>query len=720
MSIIQRIRDKGALISAIVIALALLGFILMDAFAGRTGVGGSSSSTVGKINGHKVDYNSFNYKVQAYQERGGGGENAAQQAIEEAWKAEIDSVLLTEQFDELGLSVTDKEINDILFGANPPQDLRQRFTDSATGQYNAREAQQFVNQLKKSSRAEEKDQLAAYIQNQHNTRLVEKFTALFTNTAYYPDWYLQKRNANNSIISKVSFVAVPYSTIPDSSVKVSDDEIDAYVREHRKLFEQKEETRSISYVLFSARPTAADSAAARAQLMELRPVFDTVTQYTTFIQKNSTLPYYDGYISKENIQNPNKDSILSGPVGASYGPYLDEGQPGQPSQLVLSKIVDVKTIPDTVKVRHILVSLYQQDPNTGQRFQIRDEASAKKLIDSVQGLLQAGQSFDSLVLKFSEDPGSKNTGGVYENVVSGRMVPTFNDFIFTGKTGDIGVVKTDYGYHLVEIMSQTGSAQGYKIAYLARPVISSPDTENEAQNAANMFAGDSRDLKSFNENWEKNLRNKGINKMQANDIMPMSWGVQGITGANRRFVKAIFEADKGDIVGPERIGDDYIVAVVTEVNKAGLQNASRARMVVEPVLRNKKKAEMIRKNIGQVTTLEAVASKMGQQIQTVDSVRFAGGSMISFENKIVGAAANMANNGKVITEPISGQQGVYVVRVDYVGTTPVEAANLDMQRAQLEAQARQMMSSQMQYGNHPLLDPLKRAAKIKDYRSEFF
>lgn len=302
------------------------------------------------------------------------------------------------------------------------------------------------------------------------------------------------------------------------------------------------------------------------------------------------------------------------------------------------------------------------------------------------------------------------------------MVPPFNDFIFTHKTGETGVVKTDFGYHFIEILSQKGSSPAYKIAYLAKPILASQETENAAENAATIFAGDSRNEKSFNENWEKNLKSKGINKLSATDIRPLDFSVQGVNGTSRKFIKDVFQADKGDVVGPERIGDSYIVAIVTDVAKAGVASVAQVRPAIEPLLRNKKKAEQIKNNIGAISTLEAVAAKVNQQVQTLDSVHFSGANnMLGYEPKILGASFNLANKGKVVPEAIAGQAGVYVLRVDNTSTVPVETADIEAQRQMMETQTRQRMMQQMQYGGgNPFTEPLKKAANVKDNRAKFF
>lgn len=728
MSVIQKIRDKYARWAVIAIALSLLGFIMMDAFAGKGGgLFSGRNTTVGKINGKKIDYQDFAKKVDAAEkfqrEQQGGdlGESGRQQIIQSVWDQEVSDVVLAKQYDELGLAVSEKELRDILFGANPPQDLKQRFTDPKTGIYNGVQAQQFINQIKKQGAQQDKDQLNQYLESLENDRLMTKYTSLLANSTYFPKWFIEKKNVDNSLMAKVSFVSIPYSSISDSAVKVSDKEIQDYIDEHKKDFEQKEELRSVSFVSFSAAPNGSDSSATKDALMQLKPQFDTLTNYEGFITKNSSLPYYAGFISKSAIQQPNKDSILKAPVGVVYGPYLDNGQNGSNAAFVLSKIIDEKVLPDTVKVRHILIAT-QQQTQTGEMAPVREDSTAKHLIDSIQNLYKSGTSFDTLVAKFSEDPGSKKTGGVYDNVTTGRMVPTFNDFIFTHKAGETGIIKTPFGYHFIEILSQKGSSPAYKIAYLAKPILASQETENAAENAATVFAGDSRNEKTFNDNWEKNLKPKGINKLSANDIKPLDFSIQGVNGASRKFVKDVFDADKGDVIGPERIGDSYVVAVLTGIAKEGMASVALVRPAIEPLLRNKKKAEQIKSNLGNISTLEAVAAKVNQQVQSIDSVHLSGANnVLGYEPKVLGAVFNPANKGKVVTEAIPGQAGVYVIRVDNTSTVPVETASVEVQRQMMETQSRQRMMQQMQYGGgNPFVDPLKKAADIKDNRAKFF
>lgn len=715
MSVIQKIRDKYARWAVVAIALALLGFILMDAFSSRSGLlGGGPGNTIGKVNGKSIERKNFDKKVEEFLAQ--YGEGSRSQIINGVWDQEVSNILIRDQADKLGLTVTEKEMREVLYGANPPQFLAKYFTDQ-NGKFDAISAQQQVNQILKKGAPGQADYdfITSNIDLAKSQRLMSKYMALMMNTIYFPKWMVEKKNADNSLAAKLNYVAVPYASIPDSTVVITDEQIRTYMKENMDQFEREKETRSVEYVLFSIAPSTADSAAVRNEVENLKPQFASATDPAAFVaRQTTTLPFDSTYHGKTTIQVPAKDSIFNTPVGGVYGPYLDQ------SNYVLAKVLDVKSLPDSVKSRHILIGTV--NPQTGQP--TLPDSLAKKRIDSIAAAINAGANFDSLALKFSDDEGSKSKGGVYEtsSQQAQGFVPEFRDFIlFDGKPGDRKVVKTQFGWHLIEVLSHINIQPHYKIAYLGKKILPSEETDNQARNAASMFAGDSRDAKTFNAYFEKNLRNKGYVKQFANDIDPMQFDLPGVSSV-RSFIKKVFEADRGDVIGPELVTDNYVVALVTAVNKPGLPEPSAVRTVVEPVLRNKKKGEMIVKNMGQVSNLQALATKMNQPLQSADSVRLGGGptaGALSIEPKVLGAVFNPANKGKV-SQPIVGNMGVYVIAVENTYTTPVETANVEEQRKQMEMQIRNQMMQQFQYGLNPIMDPLKKAAKIKDNRADFY
>jgi peptidyl-prolyl cis-trans isomerase D len=716
MSVIQKIRDKYARWAVVAIALSLVGFIMMDAFAGKGSMFNSGrSNTLGKVNGKSINYSDFEKQMQIL----GAGAPEEQRAglIQNLWDFDVNNIIVGDEAEKLGLTVTDKEMRDVLYGSNPPQFLAQIFTDRTSGKFDAITAQQQVNQvLKKGSPGQQDyDYITTNIDLAKQQKLSAKYMNLLTNSLYFPKWYLEKRNVDNSLLAKMSFVMVPFASIPDSTIKISDSEIKDFLKKHEDDYKREKETRSIEYVLFSTAPSASDSAAVRSDIEKLKPEFAAATDAAAFIRQNSNIPFDNAYHGKSAIQVPAKDSIFATAVGGVYGPYLDGGN------YMLAKVVDVKSLPDSVKCRHILLGTV--DPQTGQAIMPDSIAHAKA--DSIAGAIRNGASFDLLDSLYSTDQVAKQDKGVMTfsstDIQSQNFAKEFGQFIlFDGRPGDKKVVKTQFGWHYIEIMDFINVEPHYKVAYLAKPITPSQETDNQAHNLAAMFAGDSRDYKSFNDNFEKSLKPKGYVKQVAPDLDEMQFNLMGVNGSARQFIKKVFETDKGDIIGPEMLPESYVVAVVTDVTKPGLPGVASVRSMVEPLLRNKKKGETIVKNIGQVSSLEQVASKTGQTVQTADSLRFNGGSAFGYEPKVLGAVFNPANNGKLVTQPLVGTNGVYVIKVEGQSTTPVETANIDEQRKQLEMQMRQQLMQQMQYGMNPVLDPLKKTAKIKDYRSKFY
>ena len=748
MSVIQSIRERYAKWAVIAIALALLGFILTDYFQAKNRMGPGNSRILGSVNGKKIDYVNFELKLKAREDQEQANAQQQQQEYTEAqkrqtaerlWNQEVEEIIMTSQFDKVGIDVGNKEFNDYLFGQNPPQDLRQQFSDQQ-GNYDGAAAQNKINQLKRSPNQVERDQLDAYLAAMLYNRKMEKYNSLLTNSVYYPKWYVERQNAEAAGLAKVSFVSYPYSKISDSTIKISDKEIEEYVSKHKEQFKQTE-SRSIAYTIFDAAASSADSAATKENVARLKAEFAADTLPVKFLARNgSSIQYFDGYIGKAQIQVPAKDSIFSLSKGAVYGPYLDN------HTYVLAKLIDMKPMPDSVKARHILIGTY--NPQNNQ--QLLDDSTAKKRIDSIALAIKGGARFDSLAIKYSTDQGSAVKGGLLSNPTNpatnyytlNTMVKEFNDFSFEGKKGDRKVVKTAFGYHLIEILDQKNFQPHYKVAYFAKPIIASDETERVVLEDAAKFVSESEDLKSFNANIAKS--NGRFQKFEATNIGPNDISIQDVdqrlTGGAfgqvvqcRSLVREIYKADKGDVIKQERIGDadmgyKYIVAVVTDVLKEGTQPAHIARTGspgspmtgvaptpgVEKILMDKKKAEQIKQMIGKISTLETAAATLKDSIVTVDSVRITGSAKIT-DAKVLGAVFNISNKGKVISEPIAGMTAVYVVRVDDLTTTSVAVADIEMQKVQMRQRAKQMQS----FYSSPI-KLLKDQATIKDNRRSFY
>lgn len=696
MSVIQSIRDRGSWIVFVIIALALIAFILQDG-AKRGGTAFSNTSVITKVNGKAIQRGEFEEKLKMQEAMYASQGATRDQLIGNVWNQEVERVVLDQEFEKLGLVVTSKELNEVLFGENSP--LRQEFTDPKTGVFRVDDAKRAFAQIKKSKNAEQIKMInAAYMEPTIQNGMRTKYQNLLIQSAYLPKWVVEKQVADNNAIANVSYVYYPYVSVSDSLAKVSDDEINTYVKKHANQFEKTEETRSISFVSFNAGPSAADSAAALEQISTLAKEFATTSDAKSFLGKvGSEIPFYDSYFSGSKMQMAMKDSIVRLSVGGVFGPYLDGGN------YVYAKMVGTKQWPDSAKVRHILIAT--ADPNSGQ--QVRPDSLGKRVIDSIAGAIKSGADFNALALKYSDDQGSKVNGGVIEYFPQGQMVVPFNDFAFDNAVGSKGVVKSDFGYHYIEVLGHKNMGPAYKVAYLAKQIVASNETISTASTAASQFTVSSKNTKQFNENASK----QGLTVLPASEIKQNDFMVNAI-GSSRTLVRWVYEKNLGDVSEPFEVGDRYIVAMISAINKPGLMNANEARPLVEGIVRNEKKAKHIIETKMKGNSLEDYSKATGSPVLRADSLSFGASFVagIGSEPKVVGAAFNKALLGKA-SEPIAGETGVFSVKSESVGA---KANTQDLQVI------KESLIQTRKMGIYRSVESLRKAAVIKDFRSTFY
>jgi len=688
MSIIQNIREKGAWIIFTIIVIALIAFVLQDGIGKQ---GNNTISDLGKVDGIAIQKTDFEEKVEIQVQNYASQGIKREQIIGFLWNQEVDRILYKNEQSKLGITVGSKEITDVLFGTESP--FKQEFTDPATGEFKVNDAKQAIAQVKKSKNQEQINQIEKmYIEPSIENRLRNKYQALVVKGVQVPSWMVQKQYAELNSIANISLVGVPYATIADSTIKISDDEVASYIKENAAAFQVEETSKNISFVGFSAAPTSADSAVVLNSIVALKEEFQAAQDPAVFLNKaGSDLPYYNSYISNNALQVPNKDAIIAAGVGNTYGPYIDG------KNYTIAKVIGVKQWPDSASVRHILVATAGQN---GQL--VRDDSAAKKLIDSIRTAIAGGANFDAMVQKYSDDAGSKANGGKYEMFAQAQMVGPFNDFSFDNNVGSKGVVKTDFGYHYIEILKQTPRSPAYKIAYLSKAILPSNETISAASAAAAAFASSSKDAKSFNEQAVK------LNKQAypATGIKAMDYEIAGI-GESRTLVRWIFEKEVNTVSEPTEVGENYFVAVITGEDKAGLASVAAARPQVEGVIRDQKKAIQIKQTF-KGSTIEEVAANVKSIVQTADSINFNYSMIpgIGNEPKLVGAAFNKTLLNKV-SGPIAGNAGVFAITVTSQGA---KAAAFDL--AGFEAELLNRTRSVVYRTNIGL----KKVAKIVDNR----
>jgi peptidyl-prolyl cis-trans isomerase D len=705
MQIIQSIQKNRYLLAG-TIALAIIAFIITSDDKSSKNL---NSSTIGKVNGTKIELSSFNKRVKDAEDqeaqRSGQRPTTARsnQIREQMWNQIVAEDIFYKETEKLGITFTPKEMSAILLSndQNNPLLQEQGMTDPATGKLDISKAQEAITSIKKL-KGEDKERVDAQLTDPLIlSSLVSKYGSLIAASAYYPTWMQQKEATEAKDFASISYVGIGYSEISDSAVKVTDTDINDYVQKHKKLFKQ-EAGRRISYVSFSQLPNGDDSTRIKEVIAQLKPTFALDTNAKAFVARNATeTPFQDEYLPKSKIKTSALNTILTQPMGTVYGPYADNGN------FVIAKVLGSKQLPDSVKARHILIATVS--PQTGQP--IMEDSLAKKLADSIYTAIKGGANFAELAAKYSAD-GSKDKGGDLGTFEYGKMVPEFNEFVFTKPVGSMDVVKTQFGYHVIDIENQKDFKPAYKIAFLSKQITPSDITINNASLAATK-ASAQKDGATLTAYAAKN----GLKTIQVPTLIKENDFAVGNLEDARQLVKWAFGAKAGSVSEPFSIGDNFVVATLDKVEAEGTMDAAAARSGAEAQVRNQKKAAIIKTKLGANPTLESAAAAYNKQVMQAgadSSITMAGQLVpgIGVEPKLIGASFNKENQTKV-SAPIDGTSAVYVIKVNSIQSKPADDPATAAQKL-----ASRLTALRSQTTNW--YDGLKNQATITDGRSKVF
>ncbi len=704
MALIGEIR-KNSWLLVITIGLALAAFILMDMFSGDKSIFGSQQFNAGTINGEKVSWNEFQNAENILYRNASGDPYARRQAL---WNFFVEDKLVADEADALGLSVSRDELMDLQFGANPSPIIQQSFRDPQTNQLNRTELDNFKKAIEDNTLAGYPRQYWALQEKQIiKDRLQTKLSNMIGKGMYTPTWMVQQTHAEQSQKVGFNFVKIPYDNV-SGDVAVSDSDLNAYLNENAAAYTNDEETRKLEFVTFEVKPTKADSVAIRKELAGLKSIFaESTTDDLANFTSNNNGSYQDRYLKESEVTSSKKKAFFSREVGTVVGPFLENGS------YQLARIVDRRVLPDSAKSRHILISASTED----------QFAQAQKTIDSLKTLIVTGQSrFDSLAVKFSQDPGSAKDGGVYDNVGINQFVPEYRDVIFfSGNIGKLYSVRTQYGIHLIEPMGRTtGSNETYvKLAYINQAVVPSEETQDTEYTKVYDLVNTAKsidDLKQIAANAGLELESSPL--LKKNDYLI---GTLGSGQASRDMIRWAFSSDtnKGD-VSPEVhtyqdqvnfYNNKYVLAGLRSVQAEGKPSLDNIRDVIQPIVLNQKKAATIQSAV-QGKNLASIASSYSAEVDTVKSVSFNASFVpgVGNEPKVVASAFNLNVND--ISAPIAGQSGIYVVQMTdkpEVG----QASNIPALRKTANTSAQSQVRAQ-------LMSSMRKDANVEDNRGNFY
>lgn len=582
-------------------------------------------------------------------------------------------------------------------GKNPSPQIIQAFTNPETGMFDRNQLTTFLSQISTQGTPEMRQQWETLLENIKNERLNQKYSNLLSSSVYVTALEAQEEYNQRNKLANFKYLMLDYSTVKDSEIKLTDADYKAYYDQHKNGFKNPEESRTIEYVLFDAKPTANDSAATKSTIDQLKAQLIASTNDSLFVVSNSDTKHPFTYIRKGQV-SPALDSVIfNAAVGTTVGPFLSNGA------YEIAKIADAKFSPDSVKAAHILLNATAEGGV--------DKAKVKA--DSIKGLIQKGESFAALAVQFSTDQGSKVNGGDLGTFARGQMVPEFDEAVFSGKAGDVVVVNSRFGTHIIKIEKQIGNSKIVKAAIVDKAITSGKATTDAAYTKANNFFADANS-KNFTEVASK----QGVSLQKVDRAIAMDNNFNG-TEVPRDLVRWAFEAKKGDI--SEKVFEtdhNFIVARVSDIQPKGLLSLEAVKPHIEVQVRNEVKAKMLTEKLNNAlagaSTIDQAAQKIGKAAINVENIVLANPVLpgVALEPAVVGTAFGLQPNK--VSKSVKGAQGVYAVQV--VGfTNPAELVASDMNN-----QKKQMQTSRAQRSWSAIYQALQSKADIDDNRIKFY
>ena len=731
MAVIQSIRNRYGKIAGGVIGVALISFIISDARNGSFGRLFGNSTNVMTVNGTKIDAKEYQQRVkeyetltQIYSSRGPLDDAARAQISEQVLQSIAFETVAEEICDKMGIIVSEQEKKDMIYGPNAHQLIRQFsfqgqqiFNNPETKQFDPARVKGIEDQLTKDPKQDPGGQIMEGFRAVKSYVLrmarIDKLNTMMSAGAYAPMYTAKRSVMDNMQKASIRFVKVPFATIPDDQVKVSDDDIKAYMQKHKAMFETEQASRAIEYVSFDVIPSSADSARTLGALEEMKAEFASTKDDKTFVgsKTEDNNPYNGAYVSSKNFGSRYADTIMKQATGSVFGPYFDNGA------YHISKMIDRKSLPDSVKFRQIVVFI-----TDGKNTAMTDSA-AKIKIDSIANALKAGASFDTLFARYNPQNAQQNPKG--EIPVTLQAMPQlqeqlnkeFTDFIYEGHAGEKKIIKINnektngyQAYHYVDIIEQTGMGPVAQIATITKSLYPSDSTSDAIFARANEFASKSTDAATFDATAKK----MGVDKRVGDNLRESSFTIQGL-GPARDVVKWAYNHKVGEVAkDPFRLSDQrYVVAKLVSINEKGLAPVTAMnRPMFEQRIRDEKKADMIAAKY-KGAALEAIATGVGATVAQSDSV-ILGGAMLpglGYEPKVVGYTFSPSLQPNTVSPGIKGQGGVYFISVLSKGTVPAPDA---MQQQMMLMQARQQEEYQLRGYLGQMLQPMMtRKAEIK-------
>lgn len=702
MALINTLRDKAGKVLVVAIGLAIVSFILADLLGPNSFLFGGQSNDVGEIAGRKITYQDFQRRVENMKNnyilntQRTPSEAEMSTIRQQAWELLIVDIAFQDQYDELGLTLSDEEKIDMVQGNNIHPDLVQAFTNPETGEF---DKSQIINFLRNFSQLppQNQQQWVRMEESIYQARKRLKYDNLFLQTNYITDAEAKREYSEENTVAEAKYLYIPFFSVSDSAVSVTDEELENYISENEEEY-KVEESRSIKYVTFSIAASGADSAAYDEDLKELADEFKTVSNDSSFARLNSDFPQAFGSYNVSQLPSKLQDQVAQLEEGKVYGPYLENGI------YQLFKVSDI--FEDSVYSARASHILFKADESDEEAKQLAKQKAQEALQE-----LKGGADFAELARDRSED-GSAANGGDLGWFTEGQMVAPFSDAVFDADQAGLleEIIETQFGYHIIKV-TEPKTNKVYKIASIAREVSASDMTRNEAFRNADYFAGVSENLEDF----EQNAAEDSLTVLEAENITSDARRLGSITNA-REVVRWLFtEASVGKVSPVFELDDMYVVAAMTGKVEEGTAPLSMVKAAVTVRVKDQKKGEIILEKLkGLSGTLEEIASSYGSEavIHSTPDLKLNSNSLpnVGLAPIAVGKIFGLEAGEK--SEPFISENGVLIVETIAITEAP-EIADYSSYKNRIK----QNLDNQTSF---KISETIKEFADIEDNRYKFY
>jgi peptidyl-prolyl cis-trans isomerase D len=702
MAILEKLRTKAGLLLAIVIGMSLLAFVLSDLLDSGGTLFNRSKFEIAEVSGKSIPYDDYMARVtelEDVQKLQTGQlsltETELDQVREAAWNNMIQDLLLEKQYEKIGVQVSDEELTDLITGTNPHPYITQLFSDPSTGIFNREAFNLFMQRLESTDEMTDEKKYYLFVENQivRETKY-RKYLSLLDQGLYATAKEAEHLRAFQEKMVDANYISGNFSTISDSAVTVTRQDIKDYYKSHLNKYEQKE-SRDIHLTYFEVVPSQDDYKYAEEQINEILPDFNSAENIKLFVNQESDVSFDDrNYSDGEIVPDSLNDFMFSAKAGDTYGPYFYE------NSYRISKLAEINYLPDSVRARHILLQVTSQNQGT-----------IMQLADSLINMIKNGVSFEVIAMTNSID-NSAQVGGDLGWFREGTMVQPLSDSVFYGKKGEIMKVVTDYGVHIVEIVDQSKPVKKIKVGTVIKNVEPSDATDQKYYTLANEFAG----VNNTNEQFLSAVNDTSFSGsvQVVPDLAPMDKSLPGIQNG-RQLVIWSYQAETGDVSNVFKLDNKYVVATVDKIREKGYAPMEDILTELENQVRKEKKAELLSSKMKEAasgkTSLEEIASSLGFQVQSVTGINFSsdifGNSGV--EPAPVGAALTL--KADTVSDPVVGDNGVYLISVNNVGEIALGEAGQTKQSIETDYSS---------LANYYSYDALEKIEGVVDNRREFF